>query len=168
MGKTHANSGCHDLPTLATLQPPLPQQPPKQTQQRRHNVPRRARRFATAPTATPVGCAAWRRRFRIFSIPLSRNENPGMTMGGGFFHTHSRGQIPALKTGMTFSCRRLWYNFRHEKQFCFFGETVGKTLGRLRAALLAWPLKCPTGGAVRPAHVDQCGRTSLDFFRPTQ
>ena len=31
-------SGCHDLP-LATFNLPLPQQPPKQTQQRRHNVP---------------------------------------------------------------------------------------------------------------------------------
>ena len=41
---------------------------------------------------------ALRRRFRIFSFRL-REMMSGMTMGGGFFHTHRRGRHPALRRG---------------------------------------------------------------------
>ena len=63
-GMLHANLGL-PRPPPRNFQPPLPQQPPKQTQQRRHNVPP-VQSLRDSAAATPVGCAAWRRRFRIF------------------------------------------------------------------------------------------------------
>ena len=97
-GMLHANLGL-PRPPPRNFQPPLPQQPPKQTQQRRHNVPP-VQSLRDSAAATPVGCAAWRRRFRIFSFRY-REMMSGMTTGG-FFHMLSRGQhmLPqqALKT----------------------------------------------------------------------
>ena len=61
-GMLHANLGL-PRPPPRNFQPPLPQQPPKQTQQRRHNVPP-VQSLRDSAAATPVGCAAWRRRFR--------------------------------------------------------------------------------------------------------
>ena len=87
-GMLHANLGL-PRPPPRNFQPPLPQQPPKQTQQRRHNVPP-VQSLRDSAAATPVGCAAWRRRFRIFSFRY-REMMSGMTTGG-FFHTLSRGQ----------------------------------------------------------------------------
>ena len=81
-GMLHANLGL-PRPPPRNFQPPLPQQPPKQTQQRRHNVPP-VQSLRDSAAATPVGCAAWRRRFRIFSFRY-REMMSGMTMGG-FFH----------------------------------------------------------------------------------
>ena len=76
-GMLHANLGL-PRPPPRNFQPPLPQQPPKQTQQRRHNVPP-VQSLRDSAAATPVGCAAWRRRFRIFSFRL-REMMSGMTM----------------------------------------------------------------------------------------
>ena len=70
-------SGCHDLP-LATFNLP--------SRNNLQNKPNSAAtmslpcsRFATSAAATPVGCAAWRRRFRIFSFRY-REMMSGMTM----------------------------------------------------------------------------------------
>ena len=76
-GMLHANLGL-PRPPPRNFQPPLPQQPPKQTQQRRHNVPP-VRSLRDSAAATPVGCAAWRRRFRMFSFRY-REMMSGMTM----------------------------------------------------------------------------------------
>ena len=76
-GMLHANFGL-PRPPPRNFQPPLPQQPPKQTQQRRHNVPP-VQSLRDSAAATPVGCAAWRRRFRIFSFRY-REMMSGMTM----------------------------------------------------------------------------------------
>ena len=76
-GMLHANLGL-PRPPPRNFQPPLPQQPPKQTQQRRHNVPP-VQSLRDSAAATPVGCAAWRRRFRIFSFRY-REMMSGMTM----------------------------------------------------------------------------------------
>ena len=76
-GVLHANLGL-PRPPPRNFQPPLPQQPPKQTQQRRHNVPP-VQSLRDSAAATPVGCAAWRRRFRIFSFRY-REMMSGMTM----------------------------------------------------------------------------------------
>ena len=82
-GMLHANLGLPQPPPR-NFQPPLPQQPPKQTQQRRHNVPP-VQSLRDSAAATPVGCAAWRRRFRIFSFRYREMKISGMTTGG-FFH----------------------------------------------------------------------------------
>ena len=76
-GMLHANLGL-PRPPPRNFQPPLPQQPPKQTQQRRHNVPP-VQSLRDSAAATTVGCAAWRRRFRIFSFRY-REMMSGMTM----------------------------------------------------------------------------------------
>ena len=76
-GMLHANLGL-PRPPPRNFQPPLRQQPSKQTQQRRHNVPP-ARSLRDSAAATPVGCAAWRRRFRMFSFRY-REMMSGMTM----------------------------------------------------------------------------------------
>ena len=76
-GMLHANLGL-PRPPPRNFQPPLRQQPPKQTQQRRHNVPP-VQSLRDSAAATPVGCAAWRRRFRIFSFRY-REMMSGMTM----------------------------------------------------------------------------------------
>ena len=96
-GMLHANLGL-PRPPPRNFQPPLPQQPPKQTQQRRHNVPP-VQSLRDSAAATPVGCAAWRRRFPIFSFRY-REMMSGMInifdsdvfLRRGFFHTLSRGQ----------------------------------------------------------------------------
>ena len=95
-GMLHANLGL-PRPPPRNFQPPLPQQPPKQTQQRRHNVPP-VQSLRDSAAATPVGCAAWRRRFRIFSFRY-REMMSGMTTGG-FFHMLRPTHAPAttLKT----------------------------------------------------------------------
>ena len=73
-GMLHANLGL-PRPPPRNFQPPLPQQPPKQTQQRRHNVPP-VQSLRDSAAATPVGCAAWRRRFRIFSFRYREMKIP--------------------------------------------------------------------------------------------
>ena len=66
-GMLHANLGL-PRPPPRNFQPPLRQQPPKQTQQRRHNVPP-VQSLRDSAAATPVGCAAWQTTSSFRNFP---------------------------------------------------------------------------------------------------
>ena len=88
-------SGRYDLP-LATFN--LPSRNNLQNKPNSAAPPVQSLRDSAA--ATPAGGAALRRRFRIFSFRY-REMMSGMTMGGKFFHTLSRGQAPASATALS-------------------------------------------------------------------